>query len=74
MIGTWPALQPWLGLIFPLSLVVFLAVGPIYDRICDGRIHPVSLWGALSLFVWNTVFNVAIISSAAWLQFARWLI
>jgi len=53
---------------------MFLAVGPIYDRIRDGRIHPVSLWGGLSLLVWNTTFNVAIIPSAAWRQFARWLI
>lgn len=74
VIGTWPALQPWANLIFPLSLVVFLAIGPIYDRISDGRIHPVSLWSGLSLFVWNTAFNLAIIPSAAWRQFARWLI
>ena len=74
VIGTWPALYPWVVPIFVLSLVMFLAVGPIYDRITDGRIHPVSLWGGLSLFVWNTAFNVAIIPSAAWHQFARWLV
>jgi uncharacterized membrane protein YozB (DUF420 family) len=74
VIGTWPPLQPWANLIFPGSLVVFLAIGPVHDRISDGRIHPVSLWGGLSLFVWNTAFNVAIIPSAAWSQFARWLI
>jgi uncharacterized membrane protein YozB (DUF420 family) len=74
VIGTWPPLLPWANVIFSLSLVVFLAIGPIYDRISDGRIHPVSLWGGLSLFVWTTAFNAAILPSAAWRQFAHWLI
>jgi len=74
VIGTWPALHPWTGLIFLLSMIVFLAISPIHDRISEGRVHPVSSWGGLLVFVWWIAFNVAIIPSAAWRQFARWLI
>jgi hypothetical protein len=74
LIGNWSTLQPWANVFFPVSLAVFLAIGPIYDRISEGRIHPVSLWGGLAVFAWFIAFNVAIIPSGAWRQFAHWLI
>lgn len=74
LIGNWSALQPWATVVFVVSLVVFLAIGAIYDRMSEGRIHPVSLWCGLAVFAWNTTFNVAIIPSAAWRQFAHWVI
>ena len=74
IVGNSTTLQPWTDVIFPLSFAVFLAIGPIYDRISEGRVHPVSLWGGLAVFAWNAAFNVAIIPSAAWHRFAHWLI
>jgi hypothetical protein len=50
------------------------AIGAIYVRISEGRIHPVSVWGGVEVFAWNVAFSVAIIPSAAWRQFARWVI
>ena len=74
LVGNWSTLQPWANVFFPVSFAVFLAIGPIYDRISEGRIHPVSLWGGVAVFAWNVAFSVAIIPSAAWRQFAHWVI
>ena len=74
VIGHWPLLQPYAGMIFPTSLFVFLSLSAIHDRVSYGRVHPVSVWIGLLVFVWISAFNVAIIPSAAWRQFAAWLL
>jgi len=35
-------------------------------------IHPVSLWGAIGVFTWLTVFFVVIVPTSAWRDFAAW--
>jgi hypothetical protein len=74
VIGRWRVLQPWALMVFPLSLLIFLSLSAIYDRFSEGRVHPVSLWGGLAVFVSNAAFNVAIVPSAAWHRCATWLI
>jgi hypothetical protein len=60
--------------IFPVSLLMFLSLSAIYDRLSHGRIHPVSLWVGLLVFVWSAVSNILIVPSAAWREFATLLI
>jgi len=74
VIGRWPVLQPWAPIIFPLSLLIFLSFSAIYDRVSEGRIHPVSVWGGLAVFVSNAAFNIVIVPSAAWHRCVTWLI
>jgi hypothetical protein len=52
------------GFLTPLMVAALLAAGAIYDRIKFRRIHPVSLWLALAIFM----------PSRAWHAFAAWLI
>jgi len=74
VVGHWTALQPWAGIIFPVSTAVFLSTSAVHDRVSEGRIHPVSLWGAVLLFAGGSLFFVVIQPSAAWREFATWLI
>ena len=74
LIGHWPVLQPWAGIIFGVSTMVFLFMSAIYDKVSQGRIHPVSLWGAVLVFVSGSFFFLVIQPSAAWREFATWLI
>ena len=74
VIGHWQVFQPWAVMIFPLSLLIFLSFSAIHDRVSEGRIHPVSLWVGLLVFAWNAVFNIAIVPSSAWREFAKWVI
>jgi hypothetical protein len=53
---------------------VLLAVLPIHDRLTSGRIHPVSLWGAILIFAVLTVFFLVIAPTPAWRDFAEWLV
>jgi hypothetical protein len=70
----WPAFQPRLAVIFPVSFLIFVSASAIYDRVSQGRIHPVSLWGGILIFVSNSLFFGVIQPTAAWREFAAWLI
>ena len=56
----------------PMILLLFASA--VYDKMTLGRIHPVSLWGALCLLVYNNVRAAVIGPSAAWHSFAGWLV
>jgi hypothetical protein len=69
--------SPWLREMGPIIVVptlLSLFASAIYDRVSLGRIHPVSLWGAIAIFVWESLLNIVIGPSAAWHHFARWLV
>jgi hypothetical protein len=66
LIGHWPVLVT-MGLMLQLPItVVCLSLSAIRDCITEGRIHPVSLWGAILLFIWSGVWLGVIGPSAAW--------
>jgi len=62
------------GFVTPLIVGAFLAVGAIYDRINFRRMHPLSLWLALAIFVLDNLWFVVVVPSRAWHAFAAWLI
>jgi hypothetical protein len=71
LIGHYPTLNAPL-IVIPLALFLFASAA--YDRISLGRIHPVSMWGALGVFVWLLLLNLVIGPSAAWHHVAAWLV
>jgi hypothetical protein len=74
VVGHWTILHPWGTAIFVVVFLICLSFSAIHDRVTEGHIHPVSLWGALLVFLWNVLFSLAIVPSAPWDRFARWLI
>ena len=58
-------LIPWTALLF---------AGAVHDRLFRGRMHPVSLWGALLVWLWSNVRAAIIGPSDLWREFANWLI
>jgi len=72
--GHWPALLPWAPAIALVTSAGFLSASAIHDRISEGRIHPVSIWGPLLLIVWDIVSEGLIGQSAAWDEFAAWMV
>ena len=58
-------------ILVPLALLYFSSA--VYDRLFRGRIHPVSLWVGIGLFVWANL-RAAVNPSQAWREFARWLV
>jgi hypothetical protein len=63
-----------MGPIIVVPTLLFLFAGAAYDHFSLGRMHPVSLWAAVAIFVWETLLNIVIGPSAAWHHFARWLV
>lgn len=59
-------------IVIPLFLLLFSSA--IRDRIYLGRIHPISLWVAIAMFLWSNLRAVVIGPSEAWHTFAGWLI
>lgn len=74
LIGHWPLLQRHAGIIGPGSAVILLSVLAIHDRMSQGRIHPVSLWGGVGVFAWLVLFFVVIAPTSAWRDFAMWVV
>jgi hypothetical protein len=71
--GRWPVLQGAAIFLLPIQFVLLFA-SAIYDKVSQGRIHPVSLWVPILLIVWLNLFNFVVGPSLAWQQFAVWLL
>jgi hypothetical protein len=59
---------------FVASMAALLFSGAVYDRLSRGRFHPVSLWGAIALFIYGNLRALVIGPSDAWHKFAAWVI
>lgn len=59
-------------ILIPLTALLF--AGALHDRLSRGKVHQVSIWVALTLFVWANLRAVVIGPSDAWHHFAQWLI
>ena len=72
--GHWPTLRgAGITISVPITFLL-LSASAIYDRVSRGRIHPVSLWVPILLFAWQDVLVFVVLPSAAWREFAAWLI
>jgi hypothetical protein len=74
LIGHWPALRPLALLIGPGSAILLLSVLFIHDRLSQGRIHPVSLWGGVVSIAWTFLFFILIAPTSAWKAVAAWIV
>ena len=61
-------------LLTPMMIGAFLAVSAIHDRIIGARIHPVSLWVALAMFVLDNLCVAVVMPNPAWHAFASRLV
>lgn len=72
VIGHVPALRDKPAIIL-VPLVLLWVSHAVYDRLSFGRFHPVSVWGAVAIFIWSNLRAAIIGPSAAWHQFGAWL-
>jgi len=71
LIGHFEPLRPGI-LIVPIA--AFLFARAAYERYALGRVHPVSFWGALAIFIYGNLRAILIRPSVPWHHFAGWLI
>jgi hypothetical protein len=57
-----------------LPLTALYVSHAVFDKLATGRIHPLSLWGAVGMFVWANGRAALIGPSDAWHRFVAWLI
>ena len=69
-----PALRGTNSPIILVPLVMLFVAPAIHDRLTRGRIHPVSLWVPIALFLYANLRAALINPSPAWRQFAAWLV
>jgi len=74
IIGHSPFLRSLHPAIILIPWTAFLFAGAVHDRLVRGQIHPVSLWGALIVWLWSNLRAVIIGPSDLWREFANWLI
>jgi hypothetical protein len=73
LIGHAPLLREMAPIIV-VPIALFLFASALCDRVSLGRVHPVSLWGGVFIFVWDLLLNIVIGPSAAWHRFAQRII
>lgn len=59
--------------IVPLATLTLFAASPLYDRIVVGRMHPVTLWGGVLMFLFANVLALVVSPNPAWQRFVLWL-
>jgi hypothetical protein len=74
LLGHWPAQAGLFSLIGQAIGILLLSASAVYDKVSQGRIHPVSLWAPILIFAWEIVIGVAVVPSVAWREFATWLV
>ena len=62
----WPALRGSGGRISALFTILLLTASAIYDRASKDRVHPVSLWTPIVVFVWQNLLGFVVLPSAFW--------
>lgn len=73
LIGHTSSLHAWFIPLGIVTSVVYLSVSAIYDLAMTRRIHLVSLWVPVPLFVVPQLFNF-VLPTAAWQSFSAWLV
>jgi hypothetical protein len=74
IIGHSAVLRSFHPSIILIPWTTLLIAGALHDRLSQGRVHPVSLWGALLVWLWSNLRAVVIGPSELWRDFASWLI
>jgi hypothetical protein len=71
-ISRWPvpSMQP---AIIPIVMLLLIGATLLHDRLADGRLHRVSLWGGVVL-VGSVPVRLAIAHTDAWHRVAAWLV
>lgn len=62
-----------MGPIILLPLLMLYSASAVHDKLTYGRIHPVSLWVPVALFIWANLRAVVIGPSETFHQFVEWL-
>lgn len=73
LIGHSPVLRSHGVIIIPL-LAITLVASAVYDLIRFRRVHPVSLWVGITLFIADNLCATVVAPSATWRQFVGWMI
>jgi hypothetical protein len=74
LIGYWPAQAGLFRLIGRAIGILLLSASAVYDKVSQGRLHPVSLWVPILIVAWEFVLGSVVVPSVAWREFATWLI
>jgi hypothetical protein len=74
LLGHWPAQRGLFSIIGGATAILLYSASAVYDKVSQGRIHPVSLWVPILIFAWDVVLVFAVMPSVAWREFGSWLI
>ena len=74
LIGHWVGPQPWADVLFPLSALFFVSLIAVYERVTEGRVHPVTLWLGILVVAMERVLTLGVQRAEAWRSFSQWLV
>jgi hypothetical protein len=74
LIGHWVGPQPWADALFPLSALFFVSLIAVYERVTEGRVHPVTLWLGILVVAMERMLTLVVQRTEVWRSFAQWLV
>jgi hypothetical protein len=74
LIGHWVGPQPWADALFPLSALFFVSLIAVYERVTEGRVHPVTLWLGILVVAMERMLALVVQRTEVWRSFAQWLV
>jgi hypothetical protein len=57
-----------------LSALFFVSLIAVYERVTEGRVHPVTLWLGILVVAMERVLTLVVQRTEAWRSFAQWLV
>jgi hypothetical protein len=72
--GRWQTLRGMGTAISIAATLLLLSASAIHDGLSRRRIHPVSVWVPISLFVWQLALGFIVFPSPAWRRVVTWLV
>lgn len=74
LIGHWPGLHSAIRAFFRVAPNLVLFAGAVHDKVSRGRVHPISLWVPILLFVETAGLIRLVMPSDGWRRMAIWLV
>ena len=74
LIGHWPGLHSAIRVFFRVAPNLVMFAGAVHDKVSRGRIHPISLWVPILLFVETAGLVRLVMPSDGWRRLAIWLV
>ena len=57
-----------------MSALLFVSLIAVYERLTEGRVHPVTLWLGILVVAMERMLTLVVLRTEVWRSLAQWLV